>query len=404
MRKKKTDDTSTEDKSLATRCLRNGAPIECAPDPSRLLHELQQSEEQYRTVVEDLTEIICRTRGDGTLTFVNDVYCRVFGKTREDILGSRWYPDVFPDDLPMAKERLSTLSPSTPVVVVEKRVYTGSGEVRWLQFVNRGFFDSEAGLIEVQAVGRDITERKRTEDEIIKLNSDLSARTSELENANRELKAFNYMASHDLCQPLNNIFTSSQAVELMCGSMLDEECKGLLRIIKNAAMDMSKLIGKLLKFSHSEHAELLRKKVDLSAMARVVTAALRVNEPERRVTFKIDEGVMVDGVPELLRMVLENLFDNAWKHTGKKEQASIELGATEIDGRPTCFVRDNGTGFDMQKAEGIFLPFKRLQGSDNTGHGIGLATVERIIRRHGGKIWALAEPGKGATFFFTLGE
>lgn len=268
-----------------------------------------------------------------------------------------------------------------------------------------------AELIEIEgeqymlSLVKDITEQKRTEAEIKKLNADLSARTSELENTNQELAAFNYMASHDLRQPLNNMFASSQAIELLCGNKLDEESKGFLQVIKKGAMNMSNLIGTLLRFSHSEHAELHRKMVDLSDMARVVTAGLRLTEPGRQVAFKIDEGLMANGDALLLRVILENLLGNAWKYTGNQKQATIEFGVMEMDGKPTFFIRDNGPGFDMQEAEGLFLPFRRLPGSDEfTGHGIGLATVEKIIRRHGGKVWALGEPGKGATFFFTLSE
>jgi light-regulated signal transduction histidine kinase (bacteriophytochrome) len=238
-----------------------------------------------------------------------------------------------------------------------------------------------------------------------KTNADLAARTAELESSNRELAAFNYMASHDLCQPLNNIHTSAQAIELLCMDKIDEDCKKLLQIVKKAAMNMRNLIATFLRFSQSEHAELHLKMADLSEMARVVTADLRVADSGRRVTFNIEEGVKVYCDPELLRVVLENIIGNAWKYTANREQATIEFGAMEADGRKTFFVRDNGVGFDTRDVEKLFHPFKRLQGSDElTGHGIGLATVERIIRRHGGKIWAQGEPGKGATFFFTLCE
>lgn len=257
----------------------------------------------------------------------------------------------------------------------------------------------------LQAENRELRRRlDEAEAEIKELNAGLSARITELENLNRELEAFNYMASHDLRRPLNNIFTSTQAVEQLCGDMLDEECMELLEIIRNGARNMSSLIGKLRSFSYSEHAEMNRAMVGLSDMARVVIADLRLKEPGRVVKLRIDEGVTVNGDPELLRLVLENLIENAWKSTASQEQATIELGSIEIDGRQTCFIRDNGPGFDMRDAEGLFLPFRRLPGSDVTGHGLGLATAERIIRRHGGKIWASAEPGKGATFFFTLGE
>jgi light-regulated signal transduction histidine kinase (bacteriophytochrome) len=138
-------------------------------------------------------------------------------------------------------------------------------------------------------------------------------------------------------------------------------------------------------------------------MAKEITAELRLADPKRQVTFVIAEGVSAEGDPALLRVVMENLFGNAWKYTGKREMSIIEFGVTEIEGEQTCFIRDNGTGFDMAYAEKLFIPFQRLPGTDEfKGHGIGLATVERVIRRNGGRVWAEGAPGKGATFYFTL--
>ncbi|HKZ18365.1 MAG TPA: ATP-binding protein, partial [Geobacteraceae bacterium] len=145
-------------------------------------------------------------------------------------------------------------------------------------------------------------------------------------------------------------------------------------------------------------------KVDISATAREAASELTQAEPERRVTFRIADGMITDGDAKLLRVVLDNLLGNAWKHTVARGEAIIEFGSVEIDGRPAYFVRDNGTGFDMSDADKLFIPFQRLPGGEEfKGFGIGLATVERIIHRHGGRVWAEGEPGKGATFYFTLG-
>ena len=166
---------------------------------------------------------------------------------------------------------------------------------------------------------------------------------------------------------------------------------------------MNRLIDALLNFSRLTRVEPRRETVDLSGMAQEVAAELTLTEPARRVTFRIAEGITVNGDANLLRVVLENLLGNAWKYTGMREEAVIEFGVTEIDGKPACFVRDNGPGFDMADAEKLFIPFQRLPGAEEfRGHGIGLATVERIIRRHGGRVWAEGEPGKGATFYFTF--
>jgi signal transduction histidine kinase len=168
---------------------------------------------------------------------------------------------------------------------------------------------------------------------------------------------------------------------------------------------MNRLIDALLKFSSMAHVEPRRVTVDLSAMAHEVAEELKLAEPERQVTFRLPGSIVADADPDLLRVVLANLFGNAWKYTGNREEGVIEFGATEIDGKRTYFVRDNGLGFDPVEADKLFAPFQRLgTGQEIGGLGIGLATVARIIQRHGGKVWAEGEPGKGATFYFTLGS
>jgi signal transduction histidine kinase len=165
---------------------------------------------------------------------------------------------------------------------------------------------------------------------------------------------------------------------------------------------MDRLIDTLLDFSRVTRVEMHRKSVDLSAMANAVATELKLAEPENQSTFRIATGIAAEGDPDLLRVVLDNLIGNAWKYAGSREGAVIEFGVTEVDGKPACFVRDNGPGFDMARADKLFLPFQRLAGTDVAGHGIGLATVEKIVRRHGGRVWAESKPGEGATFFFTF--
>ncbi len=250
----------------------------------------------------------------------------------------------------------------------------------------------------------DITERKRAEAEIEKLNTSLASRAAELEAANRELEAFSYTVSHDLRRPLTVINGYCEVIRELCSATLGEQCRGYLEEIYGGTLRMNRLIDALLRFSSATRAELRRETVDLSAMARDVAAELRLAEPGRRVVFRIAEGMMVTGDVNLLRVVVENLLGNAWKYTGHREEGVIEVGVAEIDGKPACFVRDNGAGFAMAEAERLFIPFQRLSGSaEFKGHGIGLATVERIIRRHGGKVWAEGAPGEGATFHFSLG-
>ncbi len=241
----------------------------------------------------------------------------------------------------------------------------------------------------------DISERRQMEETLEIMRSDL-------EVANIELEAFNYTVTHDLRVPLTTVHGYCQALKEMCGNSLDEQCKGFIHEAFEGTLRMNRLINTLLNFSRVSHVEMHRKSVDLSAMAEDVTAGLRLAAPERRATFRIAAGIAAEGDPALLRMVLDNLIGNAWKYAGSREGAIIEFGVTEVDGKPACFVRDNGPGFDMALADKLFVPFQRFSEPDVTGHGIGLATAERIVSRHGGRIWAESKPGEGATFFFTF--
>jgi PAS domain S-box-containing protein len=277
------------------------------------------------------------------------------------------------------------------------------GRERWIAARGRVYYDEAGQAVRFVGTTLDITERKRAEEEIKTLTMALNERALELAAANRELEAFNYTVAHDLRKPLTVVNSYCQTLKELCGSQLDAHCKEYLQEAYDGTLRMNLLIDALLNFSRLAHVELHRETVDLSGMAQVVAAELRLAELGRRVTFWIAEGISVNGDPNLLQVVLDNLLGNAWKYTATKEEAVIEFGMTEIEGKPACFVRDNGAGFNMADADKLFTPFQRLPSSEGfEGHGIGLATVERIISRHGGKIWAEGERGKGASFYFTL--
>jgi len=233
----------------------------------------------------------------------------------------------------------------------------------------------------------------------------LAARAGEVEAANRDLEAFNYTVAHDLRKPLTVINGYTQMVMEMCEDKLDEQCNSYLKETYEGTLHMSRLIDALLKFSSLAHAEPRRKPVNLCKVCEEVAFELKEAEPARRVSFRIPKGIVAEADADLLPVVLGNLFGNAWKYTSTREEAVIEFGTVDIDGEQAYYVRDNGIGFDPAQADKLFIPFQRLEsGKEIGGLGIGLATVEKIIKHHGGKVWADGEPGKGATFYFTLGR
>ena len=246
------------------------------------------------------------------------------------------------------------------------------------------------------------------EEELRQLNRELEQRvadrTAQLESANRELEAFAYSVSHDLRTPLRSIDGFSHAVLEDYKERLDDAGRDFLQRIRTAAGKMGQLIDALLNLSRLTRGDLNRVAVDIGSLARGIAEDLKKFEPHREAQFNIMEGITAEADPVMLRVVLENLLSNAWKFTGKREKAKIEIGAVDNGGKPVYFVRDNGAGFDMAYASKLFSAFQRLHGPNEfPGVGIGFATVQRIVHRHGGKIWAEAEVDKGATVYFTLG-
>ncbi len=256
-------------------------------------------------------------------------------------------------------------------------------------------------------LAQDISKRKQAEEELQKLNLELDKRvierTAQLEVANKELEAFSYSVSHDLRAPLRAIDGFSQVLLEDHAEQVDDEGKDHLRRVRTAAQKMAELIDDMLSLSQVTRAEMRRENIDLSELAQDIVAELEKSEPERRVELQVEDGLVVEGDSGLLRVALGNLLRNAWKFTGERTPASIEFGAEEQDGQRVYFVRDNGAGFDMAYADKLFGPFQRLHAATEfPGTGIGLASVQRIIHRHGGRIWAEAEVDQGATFYFTL--
>ena len=363
---------------------------------------LRKSEKKFLTVFHAVPAMLgITTLADGIFIDVNETCMRILGYHRDEVIGHTtmelgiWESQADRDRAIRALEEHGTIRD------MEINLKGKIGE-RFVGLMSVEFIDID-GERYILSMINDITERKRMEEEIERLNVSQTARAADLEDANRELEAFNYTVAHDLRNPLNVISSYCQVIKELCSANLGEECRRYIQETYDGTLRMNRLIEALLNFSRLAHVELTRERVDLGSMAREVVEELKGTETARRIKFLIADGIVIDGDANLMRVVLANLIGNAWKYTGATEDAVIEFGSKDIDGKPVFFVRDNGAGFNMADTDKLFAPFQRLPGAEECrGFGIGLATVERIIRRHGGKAWGEGVPGKGATFYFTV--
>jgi light-regulated signal transduction histidine kinase (bacteriophytochrome) len=295
----------------------------------------------------------------------------------------------------------------------------GSGREIILATLNilEDFNEEKERLVKTQrAMLNILDDLSQSNEEVLKSRDALEVRVKErtfelqqsnvqLEAANRELEAFSYSVSHDLRAPLRAIDGFSQALLEDCSERLDDQEKGYLNRVRDATQRMGQLIDDLLSLARVTRVEINSGTVDLSALAASVMQELREHEPGRDIDFVMQPGLTANGDARLFRQALENLLGNAFKFTSKRDKAVIEFGSRQEGNRVVYFVRDNGVGFDMRYADKLFQPFQRLHSSTEfKGTGIGLATVNRIIKRFGGHIWVEAEIDKGATFYFTIGH
>lgn len=326
-----------------------------------------------------------------------------FGWRAEEVLG------LHPDDVAAVDAVMAELlDGSVPRNLSSNRNLTKTGEVRHCEWYNSVRLDEQSRVVSIFSLIHDITDRVRAETELQRLNAELEQRvrerTARIEAINKELESFSYSVSHDLRTPLRGIAGFAQALEEHPGAVFDDTGRGYLQRVRNAADRMGQLIDDLLQLSRLSRAEMHVEPVDLSALAASVIDELRQLEPERRVEVVVAPDVLVQGDARLLRILLQNLLGNAWKFSARNPQARIEFGIRySAANPPACFVRDNGVGFDMRYSRKLFGAFQRLHAqTEFPGTGIGLATVQRIISRHDGRIWAEAEPNRGATFHFLL--
>ena len=367
--------------------------------------ELRQARDEAETALDKYTDLYdfapvgyLTLDRDGVIGSANLFIAGLLGIERGRLPGRRLGLLVVPSDRPAFTSFIGRVFSGRSKQTCELALLNYSGQAHFVQIEAL----AAASGLECRIAIIDISQRRDLEEQIEVHLRELATRADELAAANLELDAFNYTISHDLRTPLTIIHGYAQVVLEQCAEQLSESARGFIRIIRDSTSDMDGLLNILLEFSRATHVEIHRKQVDLSKMSELIAAGLEMRKGERKVSFRISPGIVVDGDPDLLRVVMVNLIGNAWKYSAQQNQAVIEFGVTEVGENPACYVRDNGRGFEMADAEKLFLPFQRLPGTTAEGHGVGLATVDRIIRRHGGRVWATSQPEKGATFYFTL--
>ena len=370
---------------------------------------VRDSQERYREVIENVREVIFQTDIRGLLTFLNPAWLEVTGYPIETTLGTPLSSYIEASGLPQFElwQRRLQDSAAPADFRYETRFKRSNNSIGWIGITQRPRLDHNGILIGTSGTLDDITDRKIAEQQLKTLNAELENRvldrTAELEASNRDLEAFSYSVSHDLRAPLRGISGFAYILQEDYSAVLDEKgCSHIARI-RAAAHRMGDLIDDLIELARINRAALYHQTVDLSAQAHEIVAEFREAEPQRQVEIFIAENLSVQADPMLMRGVLENLLSNAWKFSAKQEHSKITFDSEIQDDMKIFFVRDNGAGFDMAHAGSLFQPFNRLHHAEAfSGTGIGLATVLRVIQRHGGEIWAEAEVGQGATFYFTI--
>ncbi len=337
-------------------------------------------------------DMLCIAGTDGFFRRLSPSF-EILGYTTAELLSRPFLDFVDPEDVPATRRQIEKLAQGEHTVQFENRYRCKDGSYRWLSWST---VPDPSGVL--YAIARDITEAKRTQDALARARDALEA-------SNSELESFSYSVAHDLRAPLRSIDGFSRALWEDYEDKLDASGKEFLRFVRESAQQMAQLIDDLLALSRVTRSEFRREPVDLGAIARATVDRLERSHPDRRVTVSIHEGLRDMGDPRLLSIALDNLLGNAWKFTGKRAEPRIEFGRAAHEGNRAYFVRDNGVGFDMAFSNKLFGVFQRLHSvSEFEGTGIGLATVQRVVRRHGGRVWAEGAVDRGAVFFFTLGE
>jgi PAS domain S-box-containing protein len=370
-------------------------------------HDARVGPEQLLALLDNTSAVIYMRDLEGRYMLVNRQYERLFKVRRQEIIGLTDH-DLFPAAVAdeFRANDLQAASSGGPMQMEE--IAPGEDGPHTYVTVKFPLIDAGGMPYAVCGISTDITDRKRAEDEVSVLNTELEQRvlqrTAELEASTRELDAFAYSVSHDLRAPLRSIHGFSQVLLEDYAQQLDETAVAYLIRLQANASRMAQLIDDLLRLSRTTRAELSRQPIEIGTLGQVILDELQAAEPDRDIEVFVEGPMQAVGDAHLVGLALRNLITNAWKFTSKRSAAEISVGSIVHEGEATVFfVRDNGAGFDPRFANKLFEPFQRLHNStDFDGSGIGLAIVHRVIRRHGGAIWAESAPDQGATFFFTL--
>ena len=332
--------------------------------------------------------------------YFNKTWLMFTGRAIERELGKGWQESVPRPDLDRWREVVEAAVAQRDPYSIEYRLRRADGSLRWVVETGAPRLAADSTFAGYLGSCIDITTRKENEEE---LEAHVRLRTRELEVANQELESFSYSVSHDLRGPVRAIQGFAEiALEEIDANSLTSARERIERVVK-AADRMNKLIDAFISMARISRAELKIEPVNLSRIVEEVVGFLNISNPERKVEAAITPGLTSRGDERLLRIVIENLLNNAWKFSSKREHARVEFGSLLKDGEMVFYVRDNGAGFEPSLAHKLFQPFERLHpGSQFEGLGVGLNTVQRIIEKHGGRVWAESMPGQGATFYFTL--